>query len=79
MNKIKRHEWRSIKEYGWPKRGEEVEFIVCKSPIVIIPACMTDNDLTDGTDKVLSIADDCPILWRYLDLPKGNDDVLDSK
>lgn len=70
MNKIKRHEWRSIEEYGWPKRGEEVEFLVCKSPMVIIPACMADDDVTAGADKVLSIADDCPILWRYLDLPQ---------
>lgn len=71
MSKIKRHVWRSVEEYGWPKRGEEVEFLICKSPIAIIPACMTNSDLTDGTDKVLSIAGDYPILWRYLDLPKG--------
>lgn len=68
--KPKRHEWRSIAEYGWPKRGEEVEFLICKNPIALIPACMTDSDLTEGTGKLCSIAGDSPILWRYLDLPK---------
>ena len=77
--KLKRHEWRSVKEYGWPKRGEEIEFLIGKNPIALIPACMTDSDLTTGTDELRSIAGDYPILWRYLDLPKGNDDVLDSK
>lgn len=67
--KPKRHEWRSIAEYGWPKRGEEVEFLICKKPIVIIPACMTGRDLATGTDKLRERAGDYPILWRYLDLP----------
>lgn len=67
--KPKRHEWRSIEEYGWPKRGEEVEFLICKSPIVIIPACMTDRDLTTGTDRLRKLSGRVPILWRYLDLP----------
>ena len=67
--KPKRHEWRSIAEYGWPKRGEEVEFLICKEPIVIIPACMTGRDLATGTDKLRELAGDYPILWRYLDLP----------
>jgi hypothetical protein len=67
--KPKRHEWRSIAEYGWPKRGEEVEFLICKKPIVIIPACMTGRDLATGTDKLRELAGDYPILWRYLDLP----------
>lgn len=68
-SKPKRHEWRSIAEYGWPKRGEEVEFLICKKPIVIIPACMTGRDLATGTDKLRELAGDYPILWRYLDLP----------
>lgn len=67
--KPKRHEWRSIAEYGWPKRGEEVEFLICKKPIVIIPTCMTGRDLATGTDKLRELAGDYPILWRYLDLP----------
>lgn len=67
--KPKRHEWCSIAEYGWPKRGEEVEFLICKKPIVIIPACMTGRDLATGTDKLRELAGDYPILWRYLDLP----------
>lgn len=58
--KPKRHEWRSIAEYGWPKRGEEVEFLICKNPIALIPACMTDSDLTEGTGKLCSIAGDSP-------------------
>lgn len=69
MSKIKRYQWRSIEEYGWPKRGEEVEFLICKKPIVIIPACMTDRDLTAGADKLRELAGGYPILWRYLDLP----------
>lgn len=60
--KPKRHEWRSIAEYGWPERGEEVEFLICKKPIVIIPACMTGRDLATGTDKLRELAGDYPIL-----------------
>lgn len=63
---IGRSEWRDVRS-GWPKQGEEVEFLIGTVPPQMV---LVYGVSREETDKVKNIAQNAKVYWRYLDMPE---------